>query len=53
METRINDFMGKKVLGIYNGPDSDFPIVSFGLVKARAILASIDKIQEYVNSIPE
>jgi len=48
MTTKVNEYKGKEVLGIYN-EGSDFPVVSFGLRKAQAIIQNIEAIQSFVN----
>jgi len=51
--TKVGEFAGKPFLAIHeikNGEESVKPIVSFGLKKAKAILASIKEIVEFVDN---
>lgn len=47
-----SEFKGNKVITIWsveeNGEKSKYPIISFGLSKAKEILIHIDKIKEFV-----
>lgn len=49
--TKIGSFNGKPFLAIHvvkEGKESERAIVSFGIAKAKAILASLDEINKFV-----
>ncbi len=46
-KTETGEFKGNKTISIFNGEKR---IVSFGLKKAKAILANIEDIKKFVNA---
>lgn len=51
----IDKYKGKKTFGIWNVDNDgdkvgDYPVVAFGLTKAKALLAHIDELEEYVDA---
>lgn len=51
--TKISEFAGKPFLAIYtvkNGKESERPLISFGLAKAKAILSALEDIKKFVGN---
>jgi len=48
MVTKITEYKGRPIFGIYKTTEETYPVVSFGLEKAKVILAHIDGIKSFV-----
>jgi len=48
--TDVGEFKGNKIIQIWDDVDcGDYPVVSFGVKKAKAILDCIDDIKKFVS----
>ena len=50
-----NEFKGQSLFTVYEvdeseSPVSDFPVVNFGIKKAKAVLKHVQELREFVNS---
>ena len=52
MISKITDYKGSKIFGIYEDENKTFPVVSFGAGKAKSILEFTSAIQKFVNDNP-
>lgn len=47
-KTEVSEFKGNKVITLYN--NAGYRVISFGLKKAEAILATVDDIKGFIDA---